>query len=170
MRMIRSLAVLGLAVASVLCMPACETFQYTEIDALPAVSDYLASESIKTPEFDALWERGKQAVTSEGYVIDDDLTQFSERRIVSRWNTFLAPARKDGKRRRALVAYELVGKHRWVVRAMIESHVNDDFDDPLNPIEAEWDQEGADIPRSEILLWKIESGFRTPELRGLDDE
>lgn len=128
---------------------------------LPDEDLYVKGELLAMPEPDALWERAKQAVVGENYTLDDDLTVYSRREIVSRWAMVLHWRRYEGYRTRAVVRLIPYEDGHWQVWTAVQRQVNSDMDDPMNPVNAKWEDAEPNGSAAEILLWKIESGFRS---------
>lgn len=134
-------------------------------NAPPDDDDYRLGESIFVPEFDTLWERAKVTVMTEGWAVDEEETRFSERLIASNWAVRLAPARFEGNRTRAWVAFEEEDPTHWRVRVAVQRQRNKDIEDPLNLMTAQWEDQPMDEDRAMVLLWKIEAAFRTPGMQ-----
>ncbi len=160
-RLVRLLA-LVLALVLPAALGGCNRLMSTEEDFLPDKDHYTHGQELYVPEFQVLWERAKLAVDNGGYSLNDDLTQFTRREIVSRWNTSLQPQRYEGRRRRVVVHFREVKLENWVVSIAVQSQTNTDINDPLNILEADWRDDPPDRDLAEILLLKIELGFRTP--------
>lgn len=125
----------------------------------PSSDEYVQSEPLDGTTVDHLWGRARIVLPNEGYVVEQDSerTSFGERRMASRWNTYLAPNARAGVRRRALVEFHPAGRDQWIVAVAVQKQINTDIDDPMNPGTADWEPDGVDRSRSDVLLWKLTS-------------
>ena len=55
----------------------------------------------------------------------------------------------------------------WDVSVVVQLQRNIDINNPSNPAEANWEDEAPNVDGANVILDKIESGFREP---GGDDE
>ena len=77
--------------------------------------------------------------------------------MISRWRTMLAPAAREGRRRRAVVRFEPAGPGRWVVAVAMQQQMNSEIEEPLNPAAADWERDGVDASRGSVLLYQLSS-------------
>lgn len=147
----------------------CETtklFQGDPDKYVPERGEWQETEPLAVPSLNVLWERVRAVLEYEGYGVDEELTRFDRRELVSTWVARLAPTRFEGVRRRAHVTLVPAGD-RWVVRAAIVRQRNTDIDEPSNPAQAQWESTSADASRTAVLVFKIRAGF-DPALSGAD--
>lgn len=165
MRTLRTASlVLALSLAG-LGAAACETthlFPGDPEQQFPEDTEWLRGQPFSAPSFDVVWQRAQEVLAGEGYRPDEVLTSVSTGEIVTTWITRVAPTRYEGKRRRAHLRIEPVGETQWRVAVAVIRQRNADIDDPKNPLSAQWEADGIDTSRSELLLWKMEYPFREP--------
>ena len=124
-------------------------------------ADYAQSEGpVKGAELDELWDRARLVVGNEGLSVDESRTKFADRQMITRWNTFLAPQRFGGRRTRAWIRFRQDPAGGWVPGVAVQVQRNADMDAPYSAANAAWEDQPADKARADVLLWKIESGFR----------
>jgi len=160
-----------LALVAALVLPtllaACEGMQNplgpNPDNELPEDGDFVRSKPLTAPEFDFLWERSKFMLQTDGYGIDGSRTNREDREIVSQWKTMLAPSRYQGKRRRVVLRFEEGDEGTWFAEAAVTVQRNEDIQDPMQIARAVWKSEGPDLPRAEVLIYKLETGFPTTE-------
>ncbi len=111
-------------------------------------------------ELDSLWDRASQVLAMDCEGVDTEHTSFASREMVSHWITRLAPNRFEGKRSRAWVKFKEVAPGSWAVSAAVQVQRNVDIDQPSAISQAKWEEIASNEGRANLILWKIESGFR----------
>ncbi len=130
----------------------------------PEDAEYVESRPIVVPEFDFLWERAKFMIQTEGYSLDRVRTLRSEKTLVSRWKTLLAPARFKGVRRRIWISFEESGPDAYLVKCCVQAQRNEDIEAPTEIAEAVWKAlEGGDSTRANLIIYRLETGFKEEE-------
>jgi hypothetical protein len=126
--------------------------------------EYVETSPIPGTDLDALWERSQGVLGMHAYEIDSTRTRFADRQIVTRWKESLSPARFQGSRTRAWVRFREANPGEWTAAVAVQRQRNVDIDHPTEPANAKWEEQPTDTARSaaEVILWKIESGFRLP--------
>jgi hypothetical protein len=146
-----------------LALGACESsIMYSDADSTRADDeDYVHGPApLKGAEFDALWARAELVLTMDGQQIDRDRTRYDQRQMVTHWDTRLAPNRFEGKRSRAWIRFEPLKSGDWDVAVAVQMQRNADIDQPSAASQAKWEEAPSNTARADVLLWKIESGFR----------
>ena len=135
---------------------------YSDADSSEAGdADFVRGPSpLKGVEFDALWARAEWVLTMEGQAIDRDRTRYDQRQMVTHWDTRLAPNRFEGKRSRAWIRFEPLKGGDWSVAVAVQMQRNADIDQPSAASQAKWEDQPSNTAKADVLLWKIESGFR----------
>ena len=145
-------------------LAACETtsiFHGNPDEASPSAGDFTESPSpLVGSEFDALWDRTEHVLGMEGYGVDRDRTSYAEHRMVTHWDTLLAPTRFEGKRNRAWVQFRQAKPGAWIVGVAVQVQRNADIDMPSAESQAQWEDTAGNAARAGVILWKIESGLR----------
>ena len=163
MHLLRALALLlGLAAAA-FASAACETTHLFPGDPnmkFPEDEEWRRGQPFSAPSFGEVWQRAKDVLANEGYQVDEELTSAKQGEIVSLWVMRMAPTRYEGKRRRVHVRIEPVGETQWRAAVAVLRQRNADIDDPKNPLAAQWEADGIDQSRSDLVLWKVENPFR----------
>lgn len=132
----------------------------------PSESPVAAEEYVSGPaplvgvELDALWDRAGQVLAMDCDGVDSERSSFADREMVSHWITLLAPNRFEGKRSRAWVKFREVAPGSWVVSAAVQTQRNVDIDQPSAASQAKWEEVASNQGRADLIVWKIESGFR----------
>jgi hypothetical protein len=126
-----------------------------------------SAEPIAASELDGLWERSQQVIEGEGYMFDAARSKFAEREMLSHWNAVLGMNRYEGYRTRVWVRFHKSGKDLWKVAVQVQRQRNTDIKRPSELSMAKWESQPADKARSNLVLWKIEAGFRVP---GMDED
>jgi hypothetical protein len=111
-------------------------------------------------DLEALWDRTKDVLGAQGYAVDGNLTNYAARTIITRWRVSLSPIRYEGRRTRAWVRFQEPNPGEWTVSAAVQSQQNTDIDSPGELTLAKWEQLENDVPKTNVLLYLIESGFR----------
>lgn len=152
---------------TVLCALAplgCETtelFQGSNTDSPISPDEYVSGPTpLVGVELDALWDRASQVLAMDCEGVDTDHTSFTAREMVSHWITRLAPNRFEGKRSRAWVKFTEVTPGSWQVSAAVQVQRNVDIDQPSVQSQARWEEVASNQGRANLIVWKIESGFR----------
>jgi hypothetical protein len=125
---------------------------------------FVETTPISDVELDALWERSQVVLGMQGYQTNAKRSRYAEREIVTHWREQLAPNRFEGSRTRAWVRFREAKPHSWVVAVAVQRQRNEDIDHPTESESAKWEDSPSEGSRSaaEVLLFKIESGFRQP--------
>jgi hypothetical protein len=154
-------SVLALGVASV-AAPACQSVFGKSAPDAPSPDGWVDSEPFKCLDEELLWELAKGAVARNGYRIDDDLTTWKGRRIVTAWYLDLSHRFDRGTRRRRFL--EIVADKKkpgwYTARAAIVVQTNAEIADPLNPAEAKWRDAEPDTEEAERIAFTLASRFR----------
>lgn len=157
---------LTLSGAGCLGSAGCDTtsiFQGNPDDAAVATGDLVESpKPLKDVTLDALWNGAEQVLGMEGYQIDQSRTRYDEREMVTHWNTLLAPTRYEGKRHRAVVRFRQNAEGEWIVGVAVQVQKNTDINAPSNAANAHWEDMKGNENKANVLLWRIESGYREP--------
>jgi hypothetical protein len=152
-----------LVVASAL-LAGCETamiFRQNPDEAGVSQDDFVESDApLKDVAFDALWDRAQIVVGMEGLGVDDAKSRFADRQLVTRWNTFLGVNRYEGYRTRTWIRFRQPTDGGWIVGVTVQRQRNTDIRAPQDPTMAMWENQPAERPRAEKVLWKIEAPFR----------
>jgi hypothetical protein len=145
-------------------LAACETtkmFQHHPDEQMPSSEDFTHGETPLTgSEFDALWDRAEHVLLREGYGVNHTRTSYVERRMVTHWNTMLAPTRFEGKRTRAWVQFVESAPGEFSVGVAVQVQRNADIDAPTEESQAQWEADGSSPTKAGTILWKIEQGLR----------
>ncbi len=127
----------------------------------PGKADWSVSEAFRCDDFPVLWEVAKGQASKNRFRVDDDATTYKDRRIVTAWRIEMGVMKNSGKRWRRFVEFdEQKGtKSMWKVRVATVQQRNVDIDDPLNPMNAEWKKDGADMDDSDRVAFMIAAQF-----------
>ncbi len=150
--------------AAALAGAGCQTLFPAWVPApdLPEPPTWVSSEPFQCFDFDGLWERCKIQATRSGYRIDDDATSYTSRRVVTTWKLDLSTGHNSGRRHRRFVSVEEVPETKDHFRVLVCTVVqrNEDTEDPLNPVSAQWRPWEPDLQDAERVAYTIAMGYR----------
>jgi hypothetical protein len=140
-----------------------EIFHKNMDEASVSDADFVESaDPLPASDLDGLWERSQQVIEGEGYMFDAARSKFDEREMLSHWNAVLGMNRYEGYRTRIWVRFHKSAKDMWKVAVQVQRQRNTDIKRPSEISMAKWESQPADKGRAEVVLWKIEAGFRVP--------
>jgi hypothetical protein len=158
----RRVAALALALLAAGAAPACQSLLGRSAPEVPNPVEWAESEPFRCLDEEVLWEVSKGVLARQGFRIDDDLTTWKGRRIVTAWDVQLSMRYQQGMRRRRFLELRADrAKPGWyTVRASVTAQKNEEVSDPLNPAAAQWRDAPADAEESERLAYTVASKFR----------
>jgi hypothetical protein len=137
------------------------------VAACGTTGDVFESESVPsgplTDDFDTLWDVTKHTLEKKGYVLDRDETDHAGRYMETRWRENLAAFRYQGRRDRVLVKFVTVGDDpsgKLGIEVRVHQQRNENLENPLETIEAEWADMEPDSVKAEEILFLVKNFFR----------